>query len=125
MDGVDWYVFKRSETLRADTIKMTVMTIDGRQIVQAATRDTTAIFPQGSLLLEVAGDNVADPQAAYGQKEFVGGEFREQQAAVPLRSAVIADSARSLQLADAKSLAAQGRTDEALAAVIAILEQAT
>ena len=36
--------------------------------------------------------------------------------------AAIADSAQSLELSNAKSLAAQGRTDEALAAVINIME---
>jgi hypothetical protein len=37
-------------------------------------------------------------------------------------SATIAASAQSLQLSDAKSLAAQGRTNEALTAVINIME---
>ena len=36
--------------------------------------------------------------------------------------AAIADSAQSLQLSNAKSLAAQGRTDEALAALINLME---
>lgn len=36
--------------------------------------------------------------------------------------AAIADSAQSLELANAKSLAAQGRTDEAIAALINIVE---
>jgi hypothetical protein len=40
-------------------------------------------------------------------------------------SAAIADSAQSLQMANAKSLAAQGRTDEALTALITIMEQST
>jgi hypothetical protein len=43
----------------------------------------------------------------------------------PSPDAVIADSAQSLQLADAKSLAAQGRTDEALAALINLMEAQT
>ena len=37
--------------------------------------------------------------------------------------AAIADSAQSLELSNAKSLAAQGRTDEALAAVITLMEK--
>jgi hypothetical protein len=37
-------------------------------------------------------------------------------------SATVAASAQSLELSNAKSLAAQGRTDEALAAVINIME---
>ena len=36
--------------------------------------------------------------------------------------AAIADSAQSLELSNAKSLAAQGRTDEALAALINLME---
>jgi hypothetical protein len=43
----------------------------------------------------------------------------------PSAAGVIAQSAASLQLTDAKALAAQGRTDEALAAVIAIIEGQT
>ena len=39
--------------------------------------------------------------------------------------AVIADSAQSLELANAKSLAAQGRTDEAITALINIVEAQT
>jgi hypothetical protein len=39
--------------------------------------------------------------------------------------AAIADSAQSLQFSNAKSLAAQGRTDEALAALINIMEAQT
>jgi hypothetical protein len=38
-------------------------------------------------------------------------------------SAAIAASAQSLQLSNAKSLAAQGRTDEALGAVIDLMEK--
>lgn len=45
--------------------------------------------------------------------------------APPSQAGVIAQSAQSLQLADAKSLAAQGRTDEALAALINIIEGQT
>ena len=40
-------------------------------------------------------------------------------------AAAVADSAQSLQLAQAKSLAAQGRTDEAVAALINIVESQT
>ena len=40
-------------------------------------------------------------------------------------SVAIAASAQSLQLANAKSLAAQGRTDEALAALLNLMEQST
>jgi hypothetical protein len=40
----------------------------------------------------------------------------------PSSEAAIAESAQSLELSNAKSLAAQGRTDEALAAVLNILE---
>jgi len=43
----------------------------------------------------------------------------------PSAAGVIAQSAQSLQLADAKSLAAQGRTDEAVAALISIIEGQT
>jgi hypothetical protein len=43
----------------------------------------------------------------------------------PSRAGVIAQSAQSLQLADAKSLAAQGRTDEAVTALINIIEAQT
>ena len=39
--------------------------------------------------------------------------------------AAIADSAQSLELSNAKSLAAQGRTDEALAALINLMEAQT
>jgi hypothetical protein len=38
--------------------------------------------------------------------------------------AAVAASAQALELSNAKSLAAQGRTDEALAALIKLLEQA-
>ena len=40
----------------------------------------------------------------------------------PTPAEIIADSTQSLQLSDAKSLAAQGRTDEALAMLIQITE---
>jgi hypothetical protein len=40
----------------------------------------------------------------------------------PSAAGVIAQSAQSLQLSDAKALAAQGRTDEALAAILNFLE---
>ena len=40
----------------------------------------------------------------------------------PSPEGAIADSAQSLQFANAKSLAAQGRTDEALAALINLME---
>ena len=40
----------------------------------------------------------------------------------PSPEGAIADSAQSLQFANAKSLAAQGRTDEALAALINFME---
>jgi hypothetical protein len=40
----------------------------------------------------------------------------------PSAEAAIADSAQSLELSNAKSLAAQGRTDEALAALINLME---
>jgi hypothetical protein len=43
----------------------------------------------------------------------------------PSAEAAVADSAQSLELSNAKSLAAQGRTDEALAAVLNILEAQT
>jgi hypothetical protein len=43
----------------------------------------------------------------------------------PSTEGAIADSAQSLELANAQSLAAQGRTDEALGAVINILEAQT
>jgi hypothetical protein len=43
----------------------------------------------------------------------------------PSAEAAVADSAQSLELSNAKSLAAQGRTDEALAAVINIMEDQT
>ena len=43
----------------------------------------------------------------------------------PSPEAAIADSAQSLELANAKSLAAQGRTDEALAALISLMEAQT
>jgi hypothetical protein len=43
----------------------------------------------------------------------------------PSQAGVIAQSAQSLQLSDAKQLAAQGRTDEALAALINIIEGQT
>jgi hypothetical protein len=46
-------------------------------------------------------------------------------APAPLASVAIASSAQSLALSNAKSLAAQGRTDEALAALINLMEQAT
>lgn len=39
--------------------------------------------------------------------------------------AAIADSAQSLELSNAKSLAAQGRTDDALAALINLMEAQT
>lgn len=38
-------------------------------------------------------------------------------------SATIAESSQSLEMSNAKSLAAQGRTDEAVAALIAIMEK--
>jgi hypothetical protein len=40
----------------------------------------------------------------------------------PTPEEIIADSTQSLQLSDVKSLAAQGRTDDALAALIQIME---
>lgn len=43
----------------------------------------------------------------------------------PSQAGVIAQSAQSLQLSDAKQLAAQGRTDEAVAALINIIEAQT
>ena len=43
----------------------------------------------------------------------------------PSPEGAIADSAQSLQFANAKSLAAQGRTDEALAALINLMEAQT
>lgn len=43
----------------------------------------------------------------------------------PSPSVAIADSAQSLELSNAKSLAAQGRTDEALAALITLMEKQT
>ncbi len=46
-------------------------------------------------------------------------------APAPLASAAIASSSQSLALSNAKSLAAQGRTDEALAALINLMEQTT
>ena len=52
-------------------------------------------------------------------------EGNEPKPAIPPTAspeAAIADSAQSLELADAKSLAAQGRTDEALAALINLME---
>jgi hypothetical protein len=41
----------------------------------------------------------------------------------PSPEAAIADSAQSLELSNAKSLAAQGRTDEAIAALITLMEK--
>jgi thioredoxin-like negative regulator of GroEL len=43
---------------------------------------------------------------------------------MPSAEAAIAASAQALALSNAKSLAAQGRTDEALAALIKLMEQA-
>ena len=43
----------------------------------------------------------------------------------PSTEGAITDSAQSLELANAKSLAAQGRTDEALAALINLMEAQT
>lgn len=40
-------------------------------------------------------------------------------------SAAIAESSQSLEMSNAKSLAAQGRTDEAVQALIAIMEKQT
>lgn len=59
----------------------------------------------------------------YGQWVADGGV--PDPAPPPSQAGVIAQSAQSLQLADAKSLAAQGRTDEAVNALINIIEGQT
>ncbi|HEX5211632.1 MAG TPA: hypothetical protein VFW22_07855 [Pseudolabrys sp.] len=58
---------------------------------------------------------------------IVDGDYEIAPYAAPAAApaAAIADSAQSLALSNAKSLAAQGRTDEALAALINLMEQAT
>jgi hypothetical protein len=53
-----------------------------------------------------------------------GNEPNPYEPPAPSAEAAIAASAQALELSNAKSLAAQGRTDEALAALIKLMEQA-
>jgi hypothetical protein len=60
-DGMDWYVFVKMKPFGDGSIVMTVGSMGTEElVVQAATRDPTAIFPAGMLVIEeteYAGSN--------------------------------------------------------------------
>ena len=61
--GKVWYqLIHKDKPFSPLTIKMTVM--EGK--VQAVNRDEERLFPQGCTVLELEGDDVADPQTKYG-----------------------------------------------------------
>jgi hypothetical protein len=61
-DGRDWYEYVRGNDLSRHSIKLTVLD----DVVRAATRDASMLFPQGCRVVEVVGDDAPDPQARYG-----------------------------------------------------------
>lgn len=68
-DQVDWYEFQR--TLTGNDVYMTVMEMEPtHHVVQAATRDATALFPAHALLLSVQGIADSDPFEAYHGREY-------------------------------------------------------
>lgn len=126
-DGADWYAFLKSGTLEADTVKMTVRTFPPEPPrIQAVQRDATMIFPDDALLLEVEGlsGEIDQLSESYGQRAFDAktATFGAQPIPPSPVARTIADSAQSLLFDNVRSLAAQGRTDEALAALVSIVE---
>jgi hypothetical protein len=127
-DGTDWYAFHK--TLPPETIKMTVMKFDPAPWrIQAVVRDADMLFPVDALVLEVEGLEGKPAQLfeEYSQREFnpQTNKIGEKPMPPSAMAVTIADSAQSLQLATAKALAAEGRTDEALATLIAVMESQT
>jgi hypothetical protein len=53
-DGVDWYAYQRStDLLTSDTVKITLLVINGDLTVMATHRDGSLIFPEKCKLIEV------------------------------------------------------------------------
>jgi hypothetical protein len=102
------------ELVYADADETTInVTLDAGETLGHLVGPTTAFVPTDPMNVDydaiLAGDFDIAPYAA----------------PTPSASAAIADSAQSLELSNAKSLAAQGRTDEALAALINLMEKQT
>jgi len=64
--GMDWYEFVRMRPFNDGSIVMTVGSMGTDElVVQAATRDPTAIFPAGMLVIEETEYAGSDPFADY------------------------------------------------------------
>jgi hypothetical protein len=61
-DGKDWYEYLKGNELTQTSLKMTVLD----DVVRAASRDASMLFPQGCRVIEVVGDDASDPQTRYG-----------------------------------------------------------
>lgn len=72
-DGIDWYVYSRNpKSFGADTVKFTAMWQEPQNgyVVGGATRDVTALFPAGQMVLELTEFHEKDPQAELGMKRY-------------------------------------------------------
>jgi len=80
-DGRDWYEILR-ELRGTDTVKMTVIDVDGDPVVMATSRDASMLFPAGCRLIEVSG--VIEDHESFRNKHFDGKAFHEKKPKPPL-----------------------------------------
>ena len=102
------------------------------QLIYANPENTTiqATLDAGETLGHVSGPTVAfvpvDPANAEYQAILASGEpIAPYQAPAPPTETVIAQSAQSLKLAQAESAVRQGRTDDAVLAILAAMKERT
>lgn len=99
------------------------MASDYQQLRDPMTGGIAATILRTSDSAYIPDDPANSDRAAYNQWLADGGV--PDPPAPPSRAGIIAQSAQALSLSDARSLNAQGRTQEAVAAILDMLEQRT
>ena len=70
-DNVDWYVYLKSKPFAGNSVVMTVEhTSTGEDLVQAATRDPSMIFPQLMSVIEETEYSGTEPQKDLGGRLY-------------------------------------------------------
>jgi len=68
--GEDWYEYVASKPFNNGSVVMTVERLETGDIIQAATRDPTAIFPARMSVIEETEYTRTDPQTDFGRRTY-------------------------------------------------------
>jgi hypothetical protein len=69
-DGQDWYEYVAGQPFSDGGVVMTVQHTDTGDIVQAATRDPSAIFPANMIVIEETEYSGNAPQTEFGRRTY-------------------------------------------------------